>query len=305
MRVRVLIIFISAGPLSSAVDSRRKKPFPFVVHLFGHPFRAMSDTGFAALLNNEERPETPTGSTSARGDGAPPAKRTCLRHYDQVPKQVFNSMGASGAESIPLKRFYEVMKAGNKGVKHFSNLCYDEPKRQRIGMSQTCEVLEATLERFIQGDAKHIMQEHIYKRAADEAKALLPFVKTLNTGPLPDASSHSASSVAFYGNSQRSRPMPAAAVSQEAAGKLFDFLSDEKSMLRGVLKVLSSGGLWYNAAIWDKAMRAWRQQKGISRADFQRLAVVVESSDGPDEITATALFAPSGAEVEAGAEGGA
>ena len=54
-----------------------------------------------------------------------------------------------------------------------------------------------------------------------------------------------------------------------------------------------------------RSLRAWRQQKRISTADFQRLAVVVESSDGPDEITATALFAPSGAEVEAGAEGGA
>ena len=305
VRVCVLIIFISAGPLSSAVDSRRKKLFSFVVHLFVHPFRAM-ETGLAALLNNEERPETPSGSTSARGDGAPPAKRTCLRHYDQVSKQVFNAMGSSGVETYPLKKLYDFMKAGNKGVKHFSNLCYDEPKRQRIGMSQTCEVLEATLERFIGGELHLILKEDIFKRARAEATALLPYIKTLNTGPLPDASSRSASSVAFYGNNQRTRPIPNAAVTQEAAGKLFDFLSDERSILRGLLKVLSSGGIWYNAAVWEKAMRAWRQEMGITRTGFQTLAVVVESGDGPDEETPTALFASSGAEGAAsGAEGGA
>ena len=251
--------------------------------------------GIAALLANSEGSEGPSGSTSGRDGGPPAAKRTCLRHYDQVSKQVLNAMGASGVETAPLKKLYEVMASGNKGVKCFSNLCYEDPKRQRIGVSQTCEVLEAAIERLLTDDLKHVLKDNVYELAVAEAKELLPHVKTLNTGPLPDAQSASASSIAFYGSNKRSRPIPAPADSKAAAGKLYEFLINTKSMLRAVLQVLSSGGLWYNGATWDKAMRAWLQVKGVSKTDFQNLSVVVEAADGPVEERPTAMFASNGA----------
>ena len=142
---------------------------------------------------------------------------------------------------------------------------------------------------------KLVLKADVYEKAVAEAKALLPHVKVLNTGPLPGGQSSSASSIAFYGSNTRSRPIPASADSQEAAGKLYDFMTDQKSILRAVLQVLSSGGLWYNGATWDKAMRAWLQVKDVSKTDFQNLSVVVEAASGPNEETPMAIFAANGA----------
>ena len=56
----------------------------------------------------------------------PAKKRTCLRHYDLVPAQMLNPMGASGIEQAPLKTLWETMQKGNKATSYFSEYCSED-----------------------------------------------------------------------------------------------------------------------------------------------------------------------------------
>ena len=78
----------------------------------------MDAVGIQALIEDEGNSptssafSTPVRGVRGEGIGAPPAKRTCLRHYDQASQQFFNSMGASGGEKAPLGKFYDCMLKG-------------------------------------------------------------------------------------------------------------------------------------------------------------------------------------------------
>ena len=121
--------------------------------------------------------------------------------------------------------------------------------------------------------------------ALAEADALLPAVKILNVGPRSNSDSASASSVAHYATG------PAAPSELEVTGaarKNYNFLNKNDSKLRALLLFLSAGGLWYNAAVFEKSLRAWVAAKAVNEDVFVQVAVartsVPDASDARDSM---------------------
>ena len=59
--------------------------------------------------------------------------------YDLPPAQLLNVMGESGVENLSLEKYWELLNKGNERTTDFCNLCFEDPKRRSIGLSQTCE----------------------------------------------------------------------------------------------------------------------------------------------------------------------
>jgi len=237
------------------------------------------DRGLAALV-------APTGAPAVANGGQPSAKRACLRHYDQIPHQVFNTMGASGVERVPLAKLWATMKGGNNVAMHLSNLCFEDVERQNIGMSQVMEVLDKALDRFKQPEARAVINQTLYTDALKELEALQPSVNILNCGPRSGRkSSDVASAVTHYvGATSDHNPEDVIA----AAKKVFALLNEPNSKLRALLLFLSGGGLWYSSSVFEKSMRAWCSGKGLTEEEFIKVArartFVPPSDDARDSM---------------------
>ena len=58
-------------------------------------------------------------------------------------------MGASGVEHVALPQLWRSMCAGNKLCEAFSELCFEEPDRQGVGISRFAEVMAITIDRLL------------------------------------------------------------------------------------------------------------------------------------------------------------
>ena len=112
----------------------------------------------------------------------PLKKRVCLRHYDLVPAQMLNAMGASGIEKAPMKTLWETMMKGNKATAYFSEYCSEDADRQAIALSRFCEVMVAAIRRLQDPLSNKVIQEKVYAEASKEASELLPYLLKLNRG---------------------------------------------------------------------------------------------------------------------------
>ena len=231
------------------------------------------DKGLGALL-------LPTAASSGTDGGQPRAKRICLRHYDQIPHQVLNTMGASGVEHVPLSKLWATMVAGNAVATHLSNLCFEDDERKNIGMSQVMEVLDKALERYKTPEARAVINEGLYASALSELNDLHPSVKILNCGQRNSRSSNVVSSVTHYAVSANDHGVGAI---ENAARVVYAWLNKSDSKLRAVLLFLSGGGLWYNASVFDKSMRAWCNGKAITEAQFLTVARARTSVPASDD----------------------
>ena len=193
------------------------------------------------------------------------SKRRKLRHYDLMPSQVLNPMGASGIEEVDLDRLWKLMGTGNKAAMFFSELCDEDKARHRVAISRNCQVLRACIERLETEEAKLVIKEGLYRRAKAEWDDLLPHLKTLDFQEFVQNEGGSIRSIAYKkrgGGGTRSQHDVEA-----AAKKLHVWLSTPTSPLRSVLAFLSSSGLFYVGQVHEQCCRAYLQQ-GVSKEDF-------------------------------------
>ena len=75
-------------------------------------------------------------------------RRKQLRHYDLLPAQILNPMGASGVETISNGMLWTLMKKGNKAAMSFSEICFPEPERRSVAISRFAEVYTLAIQRI-------------------------------------------------------------------------------------------------------------------------------------------------------------
>ena len=201
----------------------------------------------------------------------PPKKRVCLRHYDLVPAQMLNPMGASGIEQAPLKTLWDTMQKGNKATSYFSEYCSEDAGRQAIALSRFCEVMLAAIHRLLAPISAKVLKQEIYVEAMKEAQAIKPHLAVLNRGRSSGAAPSSIRGLA-YASSPSSAADPAAV--RAAAEHIYDWLKKEKSMLRSLVAFCSGSGLFFVAQCHDKSSRAFLDCYGLSKEDFVSMAAV-------------------------------
>ena len=97
-------------------------------------------------------------------------KRRKLRHYDLLPGQVLNPMGASGIDDADLDRLWRLMGTGNKACEFFSELCDEDTSRHRVAISRMCQVLCEAIETLETEAAKKVIKDKLYAAAKKNGK---------------------------------------------------------------------------------------------------------------------------------------
>ena len=92
-------------------------------------------------------------------------KRRKLRHYDLIPGQVLNAMGASGIDDADLDRLWRLMGTGNKACEFFSELCDEDTSRHRVAISRMCQILCEAIETLETEAAKKVIKDKLYAAA--------------------------------------------------------------------------------------------------------------------------------------------
>ena len=201
----------------------------------------------------------------------PPEKRVCLRHYDLVPAQMLNPMGASGIEQAPLKTLWETMQKGNKATSYFSEYCSEDSGRQAIALSRFCEVMLAAIRRLLDTLSHKVIKEAVYTEACKEAQDLMPYLKVLNRGRSSGAAPSSIRGLA-YASSPGDAADPAAV--RAAAEHVYDWLKKEKSMLRSIVAFFSGSGIFFVAQCHEKSSRAFLECYGLTKDQFVSMAAL-------------------------------
>ena len=191
--------------------------------------------------NDPSTPKPRRGLSSMSSE--PVAKRVCLRHYDLIQHQCLNSMGRSGVQDCSLEHLWGAMMAGHKGAEHCSNLCFSEPYRHNVGLSQLCDTVAVAITQFRDSpEATAIFKGDILEAARQEGAELLPHLQVLDCGRRSPQARASGASVAYYAL----QPTPAAGdvAIRDAAKALYAWLTKPKSVLRAMLAFLSGGGAY-------------------------------------------------------------
>ena len=238
------------------------------------------NTDLAGLLDAAGAADTPISQNSASGE-----KRRKLRHYDLLPAQLLNPMGASGVESVDLRRLWRSMSAGNKVVAAFSELCLEDSQRHGVGLSRFAEVMVLTIQRLMDTPHySHCIKEELWTSVRQECEQILPSFTAIHAGRGGmDAESSSIRSVAYH------RPVARAEDLTDHAAMVHAWLSKPSSPLRSVIAMLSAGGLFYVAQCHEKGARAWLEIGGGSLQAMQEAVTArraAPADPSPDDYAA-------------------
>ena len=113
---------------------------------------------------------------------APAAMRMKLKNYDLVAAQALNSMGVSRIESITLEALRDVVMAGNKATRYFSEFADADPSRRGVAISRLAQVMLLFIERMESDIASKVLNKTVRDKAMAEAAKLKPHFATLDGG---------------------------------------------------------------------------------------------------------------------------
>ena len=173
----------------------------------------------------------------------------------------------------PPKDLWSYIASGTKYIQYHSELAAKsehvdfeggDDYRVGVGLSRHAGLLVNMIER-LRTDVylRAILDKDAYKKAMTEGLALLPHLQTLNFGK---GSVHRGEqeNVGLRGLRKRGRDdelkeFPSEADIDAAVVEVFAWLERSQSPLRGLLVVLSAGGLPYAAMAGERTLRAWIQ----------------------------------------------
>jgi len=153
--------------------------FVSAVGVRGVKQQIMNDLSALSRLAIPELPST--GEKRGLGGSSDGPRRKQLRHYDLLPAQVFNPMGASGIEHLSDDKLWELMQRGNKAAAAFSEICFEEPDRHSVAISRFAEVYIKALNRFRDNKfSKLIIKEAVFLKIIEEANSVAVMLAKLN-----------------------------------------------------------------------------------------------------------------------------
>ena len=202
---------------------------------------------------------------TAPADGDNP-RRKQLRHYDLLPAQILNPMGASGVETISNEMIWSLMSKGNKAAMSFSEICFPEPERHSVAISRFAEVYTLAIQRLKTNQyTRTPLKESVYEKIMPEADNVLAFLSKLNQAELAQRQ------VKTIRNAIYAKPGTGTTTTlpelDEAAKALFDWLSEE-SILRSVIAYFAGAGCYFSAYSHERAIRCFIKAGGGTCDDF-------------------------------------
>ena len=167
-----------------------------------------------------------------------------VRHRT-VAAVMYRPFEASGLETISISRLWTLARRGDGHVAHPSELCADPEMGLDVvgrGLGRHATVIGKAIERLQTDDVKALLDSDKMASVLFEAHQLLPHLRILeccNEG---------------YDGTRRTVEEIGAAVRA-----VHEWLQRERSPLRGLLSILSAGGLFYSASVTDLTLRGWVQ----------------------------------------------
>ena len=227
------------------------------------------------------------GGPAARdGDGAEGTnkKRVTLKDSESVAAVMFKAWEASTLEIHQPKELWKYIAQGNKYIEYHSELAATAEAggdyRVGVGLSRHAGLLVNAIERLKEDQSlKRLIVKGAYDKAMGEANHLLPHLKKLNFGKGSLTKDEGNESLKNLKN-KRARTEEAVILASEedieiAVKVLLEWLGMEKSALRGLLVVLSAGGLPYAAMAGERTLRAWTEAGGATAESATRAAKAV------------------------------
>ena len=214
-------------------------------------------------------------------DGAEPpakkAKNVNLKHWELPPQQLLNPMGMSAVGKLELPNMWELLRKGGDHSMYYCNLCSEDPRRRKVGLSQFSEVLEQLCNHLLNDKVlEAVVKPELLKQARAEAQPLLLHFRKLNQGKSIRGGAARLKNAAYY-NHDVSRP--ATEELDEAANVIHSWLSKPESKLRALIAALSAGGLFFVGQCHEKSARAFVHHGGGS-SDAMRVAAKAFSNEG-------------------------
>ena len=189
-----------------------------------------------------------------------PAKRQKLRREDHVSVHLLHPFGISGDLGATLADFWAFASKGDKRVAFFTELASTNPMMRGIAIMRTAHILNLAIKELSRDHWKSLLNANIYDALEKDMKAISTWLDVLDVDQ--GSPTGTASSVAIG--------LTSTSGVEEAAKQLHAYLANERSPLRVVLSMLSSGGLIYAASMADRCASAAICRTGgdLDEADF-------------------------------------
>jgi hypothetical protein len=128
-----------------------------------------------------------------------------------------------------------------------------------VGLSRTAEAMISAIQRLKEPKYKKLLDKDLYKAALDEASQLLPVLEIINAGKGTEGGGEAPTGFAALRRLQFQEKVegPSPAARKKAAAAFYEYLKKESTPLRGMLALLSGGGIFYSGAVAEKTARAW------------------------------------------------
>ena len=208
-------------------------------------------------------------------DGGSMEKRSSLRRYEHVAAQVLECAGVSPINECSNAQLWKFTQTGNKGVLFFSEFCSEDPYRQGIAGSRHAETMQNFGLVLDDPLMDKLLNKDILKKVRDEYAMIKPMLITLNGGKTSGSNSKSFQAMCRQDVKKEKAPVEA------AAAAVYDWLSNDDSVIHGFLQVMSWGGIFYATMCSDKVARC-AMDPGcgkITKDAYQKLMVARLCSD--------------------------
>ena len=193
---------------------------------------------------------------------------------------MLNVAGVSPIHECSNKALWSTTMKGNKSVAFFSEFCSTDPYRQGIAGSRHAETMLALGEVLEQPVWNQLLDKAIFAKVKDEFTQYKPMLQILNGGK----ATQSIGGGSLFSLSQKKTKKEATAV-KDAASKVYQWLKNERSAMRGFLQIMSWGGVFYSAMCSDKVTRCAIDSAcgGITEERYQEIMVARLCGDDPQE----------------------
>ena len=202
-------------------------------------------------MANDGVPDALFKSITSVSNTEPAAKRQKLFRYDHVAVMLFQPFGISTAHSASLTTLWEFASKGNKKVAYYTEFASAEPLRRGIAISRVAEALSLTIKELQKEEWSKLLDKKVYEALTKEMAQVSQWLEALDFGTRLSTGLGASSSAAMAQPKSGSKFNP-----EEAARFLYQFLDSANSVFRGVLGMLSAGGLFYGAFMAEKCARA-------------------------------------------------
>jgi len=227
-----------------------------------------------------------TASGKRSGEEQTPEKRKMLRRYDHLASQALNPFGVSELEKASLAQIWGLIKQGNKGTDYFAEWADADKYRKGIAVSRLAQVLTTAIQILEDTKFRTLLEKTIYDKAMEEAKSMKPYLELLNCGK----ASQTARKITMSSLGQTETAAKSENDVREAAKRIYNWLEEKNSTLRGLLSFLSQGGVFYAASCAEKGARSYIKHGGDSIKTFEdsaiaRLCRPAEDCEIPDDTS--------------------